>query len=595
MKALSIVKNYYDIELQGNEIRLLAKESVTNVSPNLTRSLLEIKRHKANTLHVLHQETGATTFVVGVDLETTSLLLNEGRIRVASVYGENSRVVTENLEEIKLLLADSQILKVFHNAAFDVVWLRHEGYEVNNYSDTFIMSQLIRNHTKQGNSLEELANTKLGIELNKNYQHSTNWQHELTQEHINYVLLDAKATYELYFILMEQIQEKHLDIVLAREMAAMDAIIELKMHGIPFNYNEWEKELEVIELESEALQTSIREMLQVPQLNLNSPKQIRLALSSHDIIVDGTSDEVLAKYEHLHPSISMIRRYKKLKKQLSSFGEKLRNEIAGDGRLRGNWKICGTDTFRMSCKNPNLQGMPTISKPYFQATEGYSFIVADYSAIELRILGEITQDPELLDAFQKGEDLHNKTAAFVFGKSTNETITSTERKVGKIVNFGLVYGMTKWGLQKKINAAIEDPITLHEAEMFRTKYFELYKGVLAYQDRMLKADFIETLGGRYWCDGHEMLKKGSIARFNYPIQGSCAEGLKESLAIFMNERLPTWKFVAIVHDEIVIEVPDMDLQKATKCLETSMIQGMQRLVKQAPIEVEIKQAKYWIK
>jgi DNA polymerase I-like protein with 3'-5' exonuclease and polymerase domains len=105
-------------------------------------------------------------------------------------------------------------------------------------------------------------------------------------------------------------------------------------------------------------------------------------------------------------------------------------------------------------------------------------------------------------------------------------LQSTERKVGKIINFGLVYGMTKWGLQKKINAALDHPIELHQAEAFRSRYFELYKGVLAYQDEMIRADFIATLGGRYWTDGHYMLPKGAIARFNYPIQSSCAEGLK---------------------------------------------------------------------
>ncbi|WP_438316090.1 DNA polymerase [Sporosarcina sp. FA9] len=595
MGDLSLVRNFYEINVQDSTIHLSANGKIPKGHVELNQALLKLKRHKTNTYHVLTKPEIGYERIIGVDIETTALLPLHGEIKLVSVYGNNTRFVTKDLNEVRDILSDPTVLKIFHNATFDVSWFRAKGYVVNSFVCTFLMSQILNNHVKKGNSLQELAKTKLGMELNKTYQHADNWKGNITEEHKEYALMDAKVAYELYSIFKEAIKQKHLDIVLAREINAMDAIIELNIKGIRFDYDGWEVELQAMQRERDQLLEMIRLELKVPTLNMQSPKQITAALAANGIDVESTKDEVLAKYENQLSSIKDMRQYKKLQKQLSSYGEKIKNAIDKDGRLRGNWKLCGADTFRMTCKEPNLQGMPSISKPYFQSKEGHSFIVADYSTIELRILAEVSQDQELVKAFHEGEDLHNKTAAFIFGNKPIELITPTERKVGKIINFGLVYGMTKWGLQKKINAAIDDPIELYEAEAFRTKYFELYKGVSDYQDQMLKADFIQTLGGRYWKEGHHMLEKGKIARFNYPIQASCAEGLKESLSLFLQGRNASWGLVAVVHDEIVIEVPDSEVEMAKKFLEKSMIGGMSIIVRQVPITVEVKVAKHWVK
>lgn len=595
MNALAILQKEYEIELSGSDLVLTKKAGVSTDPAIITEAIAQISKHKVNVLYVLRKPELKYKIILAMDIETTHVRPQQGVIRMFSIYGEDFQLVSEDLDKVRHLLNDPQVLKVFHNAAFDVTWLRIHGYEVVSYTDTYIMSQIIQNHAKKGHSLKDLAQTKLGMELNKSYQHAANWTGEITEEHKQYALMDAKATYELYLEFERIIKEKHLDIVLDRELKAMDAVIELRMNGMIFDYDGWEKELKIMEEESNQLLDTIRTTLSSPSLNVQSHQQLKQALHAYGIPVEGTADEVLAKFEDQYEVIKVLRRYKKLRKQLNSFGDKLKNAIDNDGRLRGDWKLCGTDTFRMTCKEPNLQGMPGISKPYFKAKDGYSFVVADYSTIELRILAEISKDMELLNAFQNGEDLHEKTAAFVFGKGRDESITPNERKVGKIINFGLVYGMTKWGLQKKINAAIEGSVELHEAEAFRTRYFELYRGVSDYQDQMLKSDIIHTLGGRYWSVDHNMLPEGTIARFNYPIQATCAEGLKEALALFLKGRKPSWQLVAVVHDEVVLEVPNNEISQASQFLKKTMIGGMGSIVKQIPIEVEIKSAKHWVK
>ncbi|WP_193224627.1 DNA polymerase [Bacillus sp. B1-b2] len=595
MDSIKFLQQYFHISIEDEDILLTKKADFPEDCTDLFKFLQEIKRHRENTLSRLRDSPKPYKQVVTIDIETNDLDPLKGEIKLISVFGEGIELVTSNIREVEHLLTDEAILKVVHNAGFDITWLRTKGFEVCSYMDTMVMSQIFHNHVKTDNSLRGMVSKYLKVELDKSLQDSVNWQGDITEEHKNYALSDARVTWELYHFLSEELRGLHLDCVLRREMAAIDAIIELNMTGIRFDYNDWEKELQKMIEESEQLQENVRGLLEAPNLNLQAPAQIIAALRNKGIEIEGTSDEVLAKYEEDFEVIKPIRRYKKLKKQVNAYGEKLKQAISEDGRLRGNWRLIGTDTSRMTCKQPNLQGMPGKAKPYFRSAEGHTFIVADYSNIELRILAEITKDPELTKAFQHNEDLHEKTARVVLDKQLGEVVTSEERKIGKVVNFGLVYGMTKWGLQKKIQAATGLPISLKEAETFRNRYFELYRGVLFYQDRMLKSSFIQTLGGRYWSDDHHMLPKGAIARFNYPIQATGTEGLKEALALLLQDRKRGWKLVAAVHDEIVLEVPDSDTEEASLFLKKVMVAGMSKLVKQIPIEVEINCGKYWCK
>lgn len=591
-------QQYFEFSLEDRSVKCVPRSADVLHNQQALELLKDLQRHRQNTVFMLKQPKGKhhhAASVVAIDIETTALKPQEGEIRLVSMFGDEKQLVTEDVAEVASILQDSSVLKVFHNAAFDVTWLTAKGYPVVNYTDTMVMGQILHNTAKSNNTLQALALEHLGIVLDKTLQGESNWQSNLTEHHKEYALKDAEITYKLYQVLGQRIEEKHLNLVLNREIAALPATIELNLNGIPFDYEGWAKVLEQLEVEAEASENEIRLMLNNQTLNLASPIQLKEAFSRLGILLESTTDEVLAKYEHEHPAVLSLRKYKKLKKQLSTYGEKLKSKISPDGRLRGQWRAIGTDTSRMTCKEPNLQGLPSIAKPYVKAPPGKCFVVADYSTIELRILAEITQDAELVSAFQNREDLHAKTSRAIFDKTSYETVTNDERKIGKIVNFGLIYGMSHYGLQKKIQAATGQAITLEEAMIFRNKYFDLYSGVLGYQNRMLKSDFISTLGGRYWSDETTALKKGGISRFNYPIQGTGAEGLKESLILLLPLLQPSWKLIAAIHDEILLEVPIEDGEKAEKVLVHTMKQGMQRLIPSIPIEVESNIAFYWLK
>lgn len=553
----------------------------------------ELSEHKLNTLHILSSRTPAAQ-VVGVDIETSSPDRLTCDIRLASVSGSEMELVVEDVEKIADLLKDPSILKVFHDASFSITCLESKGIKVINYTDTMILAQVLQNHVKSAVSLQYLTNYWLGLTMDMALQHRDNWKADLNDEHRSYALEKARATYMLYEVLIEQLSRKHLEVVLNREIRALPATIELQRNGILFDYFGWRTELAKMQIESEELSVRIHSLFDDMELDLDSPDQLKKALTNMGMPLDSTADEVLAKYETDHEVIFLLRKHRHKRKQLSTFGEKLEKMIGVDGRLRGSWSLIGTDTSRMTCVNPNLQGMPGISKPYFHAAENHAFVIADYSNIELRILAEISKDESMIEAFQEGEDLHTKTASVIFAKNLEE-ITSDERKVGKIINFGLVYGMSKYGLQKRIQAATGGSITLEEAGNFRGSYFDLYPGVLKYQDEMLRKKSISTLGGRYWSGNTSELSKGAISRFNYPIQASGAEGLKEALALLMDQKPSHWKLVGAVHDEIILEVPIQEAEKAAQLLNQAMTEGMQKLVKTVPVLVESTISRYWKK
>jgi DNA polymerase I-like protein with 3'-5' exonuclease and polymerase domains len=500
---------------------------------------------------------------------------------------------------VKEILADETIIKIFHNATFDASWLTYHGFCVKNYTDTLILSQIINNKatsTVGANTLKNLAEKYLGIEIDKTLQSAKNWQGELTSDHYNYCLQDAKITFDLYKILIDKIDNLYLRQITDREIAVLPAVVEMIIQGIHFDYNGWEMELNNMSEEVYSLDSKIKELLNNQKLNINSTQQLKKALEVYTgLILENTTSEYLANFEGEFEVIDLILKHKKLKKLIGTYGFKLKNMIDKDGMLRGNWRLIGTDTSRMSCSAPTLQGMPSNSKKYFKAHENHVFIISDYSCIELKVLAEITQDNKLVTAFKNDEDLHRKTARIIFDKSNDSDVSDYERRTAKTINFGIIYGMTEVGLQRRINGKSEHKIIFSEAKIFINKYLQTYKSVAEYQRNIKTADLIQTIGGRYWGGLNEPLEKFSRKRLNYPVQGTAAEGFKESIALFLKRRKNSWIFRALVHDEIVIEVPNEEIEEAKTILEQSLVEGMSKLIKTVPITVETKISPVWEK
>lgn len=527
--------------------------------------------------------------VLAVDIETFGHY-TDGMIRLISWADRNGCYVSESIDDIKELLENPEILKVFHNALFDVTWLLAKGINVQNYADTKVLSQIINNRISKDNSLEILALKHFGIQLDKSLQPENNWVGKITKEHKEYAKKDAEITYKLYSKLLQIIEDNSLEEVMFREMSALPAVIEMQLYGMLFDYTGWEKELQKMKIEKDAIEKEIQFIFEQPTLNLQSPIQVKEALNRLGITIESTSEEALASLEDQHQVIVLLRKYKKLQKRLSSFGEKLKERIGSDGRIRGSWNVIGTNTGRMSCVKPNLQGLPTVAKNYVKAPKDHLLLIADYSQIELRVMAQLAQDTVMMESFRNSVDLHLKTASEIMGKPIN-LVSSNERKIAKTTNFGLLYGMTAYGLQKRINAAYELDVSYETSNLYRNGYFNLYKQVRSFQDAALKVDLIETMGGRVWTN----IPKGDIRRLNYPIQGTSAEGLKEALAIFYNSKKPSWKVIAAIHDEIVVEVPKDDAISAKDELVKAMKEGMNYFITDVPIEIDIEISEFWKK
>lgn len=549
----------------------------------------EIRRHKGLALDLLTRPLAEFHQILAVDLETSG-----NAIRLISWADGKSSGVSEDASVLAGKLRDPSILKVFHNALFDVPVLVKSGINVSNYTDTMVLAQVLHNRVAQENSLAELAWRYLGVTLNKALQAEDNWEGVLTEAHYEYSRQDAEVTYCLYHVLTDRLEDRYLEGVARREIAALPAAVHLQMAGIPFDYEGWKAELHGLEAEQLALQGTIGLELGRGDINLRSHQQLKEALLQLSIPVQGTADEELAKHEGAHPVITKLRRYKKIQKTLSAYGEKLRQRIGQDGRIRGRWRLIGANTSRMACNQPNLQGLPSIAKPYVRAPAGRTLVIADYSQIELRVIAQLANEERMIESFRSGEDLHYKTASLILGKPVEE-VTPEERKIAKTTNFGLLYGMQAYGLMKRIQTQCGIDISLEMATTFRNGYFSSYPAILRFQDHVLQADRLETLGGRYWCSGHADLKKGAIQRLNYPVQATAAEGFKEALALLI-ERLPSgWLLIAAVHDELVLEVPEEQTEDAAVFLADVMTEGMSRLIDKVPIQVDVRSSPYWNK
>ena len=590
MKEFFELQNDFDFKLEGDKlIPTFKNQNQQTLTSGQVDNFTTVKKYSTSVKAYLNNPPQEYSKIVGVDIETTGLDCFKDRIRLIAVYGDDFSYVGDKLQEVEDILSDSTVLKVFHNALFDVSFLKVAGIEVKNYTDTIVMAKIISN-SAVFDSLEYLAKKYLNLELDKELQHSGNWQAELTQEHHDYCLKDAEVTLKLFRVLYDLIVERYLFPTYRTEISALPSLIELQTNGMMLDKSELRAYLEKLRVQHQELKERLE--IQLACENLNSPPQLLKSLQNLGVPIDNVEEKTLKKQSGMFPIVKELVQYKKLTKVLTTYGKNLLLLIKTDNRVRGNWNLIGTATSRMTCKGPNFQGIPKEIKGFFHANPGHVFVIVDYSTVELRILAEISGCKKLIDAFNQGLDLHYETAKTVLGK---EGISDDERQIGKVINFGLIYGLTAYGLMNEINQIPGFNINKEEAQNFIDMYFMNYKGVAKYKNQQLKSPMVTTLGGRYWdsSNGLKLLKDNQ--RLNYAIQASCAEGLKESLALLMMEKKDTWRLVGAIHDELICEVPEEDAEYAKSVIEKIMINGMQKLVKQVPIEVESHVSKVWTK
>jgi DNA polymerase-1 len=325
--------------------------------------------------------------------------------------------------------------------------------------------------------------------------------------------------------------------------------------------------------------------------NWDSPIQVQQVFEMLGIHLEDTRKETLELIDK--PLARLLTSLRKVAKRVSTYGYDWVDAVSNDGRMYAGWKQLGADSGRMSCAEPNLMNLPR-DKAYRRcliAPPGRVLVKADYSQIELRICAMISGDKTMLEAYDRGEDLYIRTARDVLGAAE---VTKEHRQMAKPVNLGLIYGMGPPTLQAYARNSYKSEMTLEQAVVYHRKFFKNYPGVHAWQQRLRRQHARETrtLSGRRRVLA---VDASDTKRFNTPIQGTGADGIKRALALLWERRhlCPGAIVVLVIHDEIVVECDADQIEAVMAWLRQAMIDGMAPLIHPVPVEVEIKVGTTW--
>ena len=422
-----------------------------------------------------------------------------------------------------------------------------------------------------------------------------------TSAYMDYGVLLGSITMALRRCQKPEIEEKSLEKVLYDvELPLIEVLASMEVSGVRADMEFIDEFGLQIKEKIQLLELQIYD-LAATQFNINSPVQLgeilfeKLKLPSGKKTKRGysTSADILEKIKDKHPIVPAVLEYRNLTKLNSTYVEGLKPLIAADGRIHAHFQQTVTATGRISCTEPNLQNIPIRQelgrklRSAFEAEKGCTLVGADYSQIELRVLAHLSQDENLIDAFNKGEDIHRMTASRVLGIPA-EQITVADRSRAKAVNFGVIYGMSGFGLSEELN------ITRKEAEAYIEEYFKKHEKVKAYMDEQIakakKTGYSETILGRkrpiheITASAYMVRQLGERLAMNSPIQGSAADIIKLAmLKVYreLKEKHPDAKLILQVHDELIIEAPDGELDEVKELLVKNMESAMNLSVKLA--------------
>ena len=519
------------------------------------------------------------------------------------------------LAQIKPILEDKSVEKIGHHLKYDAHVLENHGIELQGwYFDTMLASYVL-NSVATRHGMDDVARlylshltTTFEQVAGKGAKQKTFNQIELeTASH--YAAEDAHVTFRLYEVLDAKLQ-KHPELVNILhnvEMPVARVLTMMEENGIELNLDFLDQLSVEFANTMQALENQITE-LAGQSFNVSSPKQVgevlfdKLGLKGGKKTSTGqysTSESVLEKIEH--PITDLILEYRGLSKLKSTYTDGLLKQANNDThRVHTSYHQALTATGRLSSTDPNLQNIPVREdigrqiRKAFIAPKGRILLAADYSQIELRLMAHFSQDHALVDAFKHGQDVHKRTAAEVLGIPLDE-VTSNQRRQAKAVNFGLLYGMSEFGLTRQLGFSRE------ESRSYIGKYFQRYPGVLEYMERTRQVareqGFVETILGRrlYTPDinaSNKMVKQAAErAAINAPLQGSAADIIKMAM-IEVEKMLPKnqAKMLLQVHDELVFEVDEAIADDLAKKL-ADVMQSVLKI--SVPLVVEIGKGNNW--
>ncbi|MFT0167790.1 DNA polymerase I [Paraburkholderia mimosarum] len=522
------------------------------------------------------------------------------------------------LARLKPWLESEKHKKVGQHMKYDEQVLVNYGIELNGVEhDTLLESYVLESH--RSHDMDSLALRHLGIKTIKYEEVAGKGAQQIGFDQVpldkaaEYAAEDADVTLQLHRALYPQIApEKGLDYVYRNiEMPTSRVLRKMERNGVLIDSERLEKQsaeiaVRLIALEQEAY------ALAGGEFNLGSPKQIgqiffeKLQLPVVKKTPSGapsTDEEVLQKLAEDYPLPKLLLEHRGLAKLKSTYTDKLPRMVnAQTGRVHTNYAQAVAVTGRLASNDPNLQNIPVRTgegrriREAFIAPPGHKIVSADYSQIELRIMAHISGDESLLAAFARGDDIHRATASEVFGVTPLE-VSADQRRIAKVINFGLIYGMSAFGLASNLG------ITRDAAKLYIDRYFARYPGVARYMDETRmdakSRGYVETVfGRRLWLpeiNGGNGPRRQAAERaaINAPMQGTAADLIKLSMVAvqkWLDERKIGTKMIMQVHDELVLEVPGDELGEVRKRLPELMCSVAQLKV---PLVAEVGVGDNW--
>ncbi len=519
------------------------------------------------------------------ELDTTSGIAFSTKAGVAAYVDleKFSGGVTQAVEALREVLSNGLIEKSVHDlkratALLDKFNIKLEGVK----DDTFLAAYLLDpNRSKY--DLADLAREALGYEDTATAQ--TNWSASAWE-----TAKAADLTAQTAKILHDRILDKKLETIYSEiELPLAPVLYEMERAGLKVDRRVLMDLSSFLGHQLHDLTVKIYQ-LAGREFNIGSPKQVGEVLSELNINSNrktstgrvSTSKAVLEELAQSFDLPRLIIEYRELDKLKSVYTDALPHEIASDGRIHCKLNQTVAATGRLSASDPNLQNIPIRTdlgrriRKAFVAEKGYKIISADYSQLELRLLAHITQDAVMLEAFQKGDDIHDRTARLVFGAKTDGELKEA-RRFAKIVNFAIAYAIEPWGLSQRVG------ISRQEAKKVIEDYYNTYKGVRRYMEevpeRAREHGYVRSIYGRIRplpgiADRNANIRKAAEREaINMPIQGTASDIVKIAM-LHVDEQLKRdgskARLLMQVHDELLVEAPEREVEKVSEMLKHEM-------------------------
>jgi DNA polymerase-1 len=525
-------------------------------------------------------------------------------ISIAGDYGQ-ALLAPELLDEIIPLLECPSCLVVGHNLLFDLGVIRRisdRRLELSHLWDTMLASQLLDNGLSyQEYSLQSICRDLLGWHFDDSPKASDRGSKPSARE-MDYA---ARAC-----AILERIQAKQrallkmqgLEKVAKIEFEALPALVEIEYNGIGFNEEKGRRLLESLVKEKDRLETNLQQYAKSKKMsgfNPRNPVHVKKLLHSHGYNLESTSSADLERILLVHPEETIINSlldYRKLRQQIGFL--KNWTDNARDGRIYPRLTQLGGRSGRITCSRPNIQQVPREPhlKKLFVASQGMTFVEADFSAIEMRIIAVLSGDKAMQNIFKKGLDPHKQTAQAIFQKTK---ISDEERQIAKTLNYGTIYG-------GGVNMILSNlpSLTEEEAREFLYRFYAAYPGLKSWQQMVSDGARLTAVGSETY-----KISRSALGRIRYvdpqhrnalintPVQATGADLQKVALGrLYEKIASPAYsdfRLINAVHDSILLEVPDKQTTKASKLLKEVMEQAGKEMLKVIPCETDAKMGKDW--